>query len=249
MAKRTCTLDGCDRPHYARGYCKAHEARVRKTGSPGSLQIWNKAVLRKRAPQVSSTSKGKGKRRDYRLIIEMFTDRQYASIAKRMPDGAKGECWKWAGATTPAGYGQIRLSGVNLYTHRVRFMLDHPEVEPHQELDHLCYNRACYNPGHLRLADRSGNSQNLSLPKWNSTTGVRGVSPMNESSRYYVDIRAHGRRLYIGTFPDVSTAERAAITARLTHQVRSSSDLLRAKEIGLEVPEQCHCNLPEEETA
>lgn len=30
----SCTLTGCGRPHYARGYCRAHHARWRRHGDP-----------------------------------------------------------------------------------------------------------------------------------------------------------------------------------------------------------------------
>lgn len=35
MAKRTCSVDGCDRPLHAYGYCSMHRRRVRKSGDPG----------------------------------------------------------------------------------------------------------------------------------------------------------------------------------------------------------------------
>lgn len=34
MAQRTCCIDGCDRPHEARGWCKTHYARWRANGDP-----------------------------------------------------------------------------------------------------------------------------------------------------------------------------------------------------------------------
>jgi hypothetical protein len=35
MAKRICGVDECERTHFARGWCKNHYERVRRTGVPG----------------------------------------------------------------------------------------------------------------------------------------------------------------------------------------------------------------------
>ena len=34
MTKRTCKIDGCDRPHEARGWCDLHNRRWRRNGDP-----------------------------------------------------------------------------------------------------------------------------------------------------------------------------------------------------------------------
>lgn len=34
MTERTCSVEGCERAHYARNYCNRHYMRVRKHGSP-----------------------------------------------------------------------------------------------------------------------------------------------------------------------------------------------------------------------
>lgn len=39
MAKPTCTVPGCDRPHLAKGYCSAHWQRWKKTGDPGPAEV------------------------------------------------------------------------------------------------------------------------------------------------------------------------------------------------------------------
>lgn len=39
MAQRTCVIDGCDRPHLARGWCGAHYQRWRTTGTT-DLTAW-----------------------------------------------------------------------------------------------------------------------------------------------------------------------------------------------------------------
>ena len=34
MTNRTCTIDGCARPHHGKGFCAVHLQRVRRTGTP-----------------------------------------------------------------------------------------------------------------------------------------------------------------------------------------------------------------------
>lgn len=50
---RTCELDGCDRPHCARGWCRRHYLRWWRDGDPGPARIPKlnrKPWLRERAP-------------------------------------------------------------------------------------------------------------------------------------------------------------------------------------------------------
>lgn len=39
MDKRTCSIEGCERPYCARGWCKAHYGRWMKDGHPGPAEI------------------------------------------------------------------------------------------------------------------------------------------------------------------------------------------------------------------
>ena len=34
-----CSLDGCDKPHFSKGWCKPHWGRVHNTGEPGPVEI------------------------------------------------------------------------------------------------------------------------------------------------------------------------------------------------------------------
>lgn len=40
MAKRTCSVGGCGKPHSARGFCKAHAHKHRRYGDPLWEQSW-----------------------------------------------------------------------------------------------------------------------------------------------------------------------------------------------------------------
>lgn len=52
MAHRTCSIDGCSRPHKARGWCAAHYGMWQRTGHPGPV------VARYRKPDVACSVDG-----------------------------------------------------------------------------------------------------------------------------------------------------------------------------------------------
>lgn len=37
--RSTCSLNGCDKPHYAKGLCNGHYQRAKRTGDPGSAWL------------------------------------------------------------------------------------------------------------------------------------------------------------------------------------------------------------------
>lgn len=46
MAKRTCSIEGCDRPHAARGWCSLHYGRWLRTGDPTAVRT--PSIVRRR---------------------------------------------------------------------------------------------------------------------------------------------------------------------------------------------------------
>lgn len=59
-------------------------------------------------------------------------------------------CWAYRGALTPKGYSVVRLdSRRTSMSHRVAYEQLIGPIPEELELDHLCRNRACWNPWHL----------------------------------------------------------------------------------------------------
>jgi hypothetical protein len=79
--------------------------------------------------------------------------------------GLLGPCHVFRGCKTPDGYGLKWHTGRKLqYTHRIAWEAIHGPIPDRLLIDHLCRNRACCNPDHLRLV----------TPKQNSTENIIG---------------------------------------------------------------------------
>lgn len=118
-ATRTCSIDGCELPHSARGLCKAHYMRWWKSHP-------DKTPVATRTPEERFWAKVQGG--DVTtcwLWMGSTADRGYGGTF-RPEEGAK--------STRPHRWAYEHLIG---------------PIPEGLEIDHLCRNRACVNPWHL----------------------------------------------------------------------------------------------------
>jgi len=61
-------------------------------------------------------------------------------------------CWRWKSKVImTAGYGQVRfLDGKKLGAHRASYLITHGCLSEGKVIRHLCHNKLCVNPSHLR---------------------------------------------------------------------------------------------------
>lgn len=71
-------------------------------------------------------------------------ERFWDKVNKDAPSG----CWEWTVATV-YGYGRFGIAGRAMSAHRVAYELLVGPIPEGLQLDHLCRNPACVNPGHL----------------------------------------------------------------------------------------------------
>lgn len=76
--------------------------------------------------------------------------------ARSIPEPNSG-CWLWVHAVCPAGYGKVLFRGKVSSASRVSFIIHKGDVEPGNEVDHLCFVPSCVNPDHLRSVTRVEN--------------------------------------------------------------------------------------------
>jgi len=134
-----------------------------------------------------------------------------------------GECWHWAGSTT-GGYGQFYARGKSIYAHRFSFELAHGTIPEGLFVDHVCHQRACVNPDHLRLATTKQNGENLSGAR--SASGIRGVYWHPKARKWAGRVQHDGVNYGVGHFSDLAEAEAAIIAKR--NELFTHNDLDRS---------------------
>lgn len=89
----------------------------------------------------------------------LFFERRLGGLFPANPAAEQGinDCLIWNGARSKAGYGQKRVNGKLEYTHRLAAERRFGPIPEGMQVDHLCRNRACYNPAHLEIVTQQEN--------------------------------------------------------------------------------------------
>ncbi|UYM26639.1 HNH endonuclease [Arthrobacter phage Bauer] len=131
-------------------------------------------------------------------------------------------CWLWTAATVPSGYGIFHHRDNHCaQAHRVSFEMANGAIPEHMQVDHMCHNRRCVNPDHMRLVTIKQNGENRMGAAANSTSGVRGVSFRKDRNTWRAKVYHNGRQ-YQKTCSTIAEAEAAVIAMRnelFTHNI------------------------------
>ena len=140
-----------------------------------------------------------------RELLHYCPDSGLFSWAVTTPWKQQGQA---AGCVNTLGYHVIRLDRVLYTAHRLAWLYVHGEW-PKQSIDHIDGNRQNNRMRNLRDVSAKANAHNHWRARSNSKSGVQGVSWSKVMKRWHATITLDGRRINLGYFQDIHSAERA----------------------------------------
>lgn len=123
------------------------------------------------------------------------TEQVEPRFLKKVTITAQG-CWQYGGTLGGGGYAQGRVNGKTTYLHRHYYEVYRGEIPTVNEdgvrlvLDHLCRNRACFNPGHLEVVTFKTNiarGEGWVAEVWRTGQCRRGHEINSENSSFKPD--------------------------------------------------------------
>ena len=124
------------------------------------------------------------------------------------------DCWIWPHGKNRSGYGVAWIDRVYTLAHRHSYAYHVGPIPTGLFIDHVCHNKACYNPYHLRPVTNKRNTEYRNGLDANNTSGYRGVSYHRRDGKWAASVMHNGKKIWCGYFNCPTTAGLAASEKR-----------------------------------
>ena len=131
--------------------------------------------------RVSSDSAGFINQEAWSAVAQEIADTyNVARFWSKVDVGRRDQCWEWRKYKNPDGYGLFRVGGSMRGAHRIAYMISGKVIPDGMVIDHLCRNRCCVNPKHLRA-----------VPSYENTMAVGSLAPAKRQAEQTHCFRGH----------------------------------------------------------
>ena len=95
--------------------------------------------------------------------LRKMTPTEFVNFMHKVTVNGTGDCWTWKGKQHRHNYGLAHQDGDSCWVHRLSYTHFKGAIPKGLVIDHICENKRCVNPEHLKAVTLS---QNNSLWHW-----------------------------------------------------------------------------------
>lgn len=234
---KTCSGPECSRPAETKGMCRVHARQSRegkeltpiesrRKARPGTKCMFAGCGEKRNTWELCTGHYGQLMRGEDLAPLRGYEQYNLEVFWSNIEKKSDRECWGWSGRLMAGGYGYATMNGRGSTAHRVMWELVNGPIPDGLVVDHLCSNRACVNPQHLRCVKQQLNAADRAyFPR--NTSGYKNVHYDKSRNQWVGSFHHHYKKVWVGRFDTPEEAAEAVRVRKLEiygHEFRDSLD-------------------------